>query len=116
MSVGKSAAQAVHANQMANAALITEEQRHQWALAPHRTVIVLEARDEKHLANIQQYLFERGIKTYYVIDEGVNEVDPHIITAMATEIIDGSDEVKRKSLSTFKLYKDIAKFTMEFER
>lgn len=118
MTVGKAAAQAVHATMMANTHpnMINDESRKAWKDATHKTVIVLESRDEAHMKNTVEYLVERGINVYYVIDEGVNEIDPHTTTAMATPILEKDDEKTIKAMSTFKLYREVARFTMEFER
>ncbi len=116
MSVGKATAQGVHAVMMANALMIKDEDRDAWADAPHKTVIVLEGRDEDHMENIREYLIEREIPVYYVIDEGVNEIDPHTVTAMSTPILNKEDEVTMKALSTFSLYKELVKFSLDFER
>lgn len=116
MTVGKASAQAVHAAMMANVHLINDTNRKAWDEAPHKTVIILESRDEAHMNNTREYLKERKIPVYYVIDEGVNEIDPHTITAMATPILEKEDEKTVKALSTFKLYREVAKFTMSFER
>ena len=70
MSVGKAAAQAVHACMMANVHLITAEDRKTWSAAVHKTVIILEARNEAHMKSIAEYLREREVWTYRVIDEG----------------------------------------------
>lgn len=115
MSVGKAAAQAVHA---ANRAMIEahDSSKRFWKNAVHQTVIILEARDSEHIRNIQDYLKERKFKTFLVIDEGVNEIDPHVPTALATTILDKDDESVKAALSTFNLYRDIVKLTLEINR
>lgn len=109
MSIGKAAAQAAHA------AMVVPDDN-SWLDNPHRTIIVLEARDQAHLDNIGKYLEERGFATREIIDEGVNEIDPHVTTARCTKILDKDDENVKKTFSTFKLYCDPIKFTMEVDR
>lgn len=115
MSVGKASAQVAHAAVMAMT--YEEESRLQlWRSSVHKTIIVLEARDENHMRNIESYLSERGVLTATVIDEGVNEIDAHTITAMATDILDKDKISTIDTFSTFKLYKDLVKITTEFTR
>lgn len=115
MTTGKAAAQAVHAAVMG--CLISNENDHaSWLKAIHKTVIVLEARDEAHLNNISKYLLQRGFHTQTVIDEGVNETEAHVVTALASQILEKEDQETIDAFSTFNLYKDIAKINVEFER
>lgn len=116
MSVGKAAAQVGHAIAMASIMLFTDGQKRLWKESPHRTMIVLEARDEHHMGNIALYLKERKFESYSVIDEGVNEIDPHTTTALATAILDKNDENVIKTFSSFSLYKDLVRVTTEFDR
>lgn len=116
MSVGKAAAQAVHACMLANIYVISDNKRELWAGATHKTVIVLEARNEAHMRSIIDYLNERGFEMVQVVDEGVNEIDPHTVTALATGILDKDAEETKLALSTFSLYKEVARLTVEFER
>ena len=115
MSAGKAAAQAIHAGIYA---VISEDQSKQqlWLVNPHKTVIVLEARDENHIRNISTYLKDRGYPTNTIVDEGVNEIDPHTITALSTGILNKNSSHTRDTFSTFKLYKDVVKLTLEYEK
>ena len=105
MSAGKLASQTAHATAQMFTKLPSQDLAIFWAKEPHRTIIVLEARDEAHIRNINNYLNERGIDCDLVIDEGANEVPPHSITALVTPILD-KNEFTDKLMSTFKLYKE----------
>ena len=87
-----------------------------WKKSIHKTIIVLEARDDNHLINIESYLKERDFRVYKQVDEGVNEIDAHSFTALATSILEKDDENVIKAFSTFNLYRDIIKINMEFEK
>lgn len=114
MSPGKLTAQGVHAAIMS--AIDTHDSgRLFWKNSMHRTVLIMEARDSEHLNNIQEYLKERKFKTYKIIDEGVNEIDPHVPTALATGILNKDDEKVKDALSTFKLYREKIKIITEIE-
>lgn len=115
MSVGKSAAQSAHAAVFA-AAASDESKQQLWRVSPHKTIIVLEARDEAHIRNISTYIEQRGFASNLIVDEGVNEIDPHTITALSTQILDKNDDSVSLTFSTFKLYKDLIKFNVEVER
>jgi peptidyl-tRNA hydrolase len=115
MSAGKVAAQAIHAAMMGTIASDKAEQE-AWGKAIHKTVIVLEARDEAHIKNIRQYLEDRDFDLSEIVDEGVNEIDPHVTTALASTIIEKDNEDVVKAFSTFNLYKDVVRATVEFER
>lgn len=115
MSVGKASAQAAHAAVFAIAESDESEQQ-LWRVNPHKTIIVLEARDETHMRNISTYLRQRGIYTNMIVDEGVNEIDPHTITALSTNILDKNSEHISQSMSTFSLYKDLVKVSFEVEK
>lgn len=112
MSAGKCSAQAVHAvvKAMANE---DPSKIDLWRASMQKTVIVLEARDENHIINIAEYLKERGFKTSYVIDEGVNEIDPHVYTALSSQILDKDDDNVIKAFETFRLYQDKIKVSFE---
>lgn len=115
MSVGKVAAQAGHA--VALIALgATGKEAESWKVAPHKRIMVMQARDEQHLHNIHTYLLQRGIQSQKVVDEGANEIDSHSITALATEIVDHDDMDILKMMSTFDLYRDKVKVTLEVDR
>lgn len=115
MTAGKISAQAVHAA-MKSVIRSTEQHRESWDISIHKTVIILEARDENHIKSISKYLFDRGFNTWDIIDEGVNEIDPHVYTALASAIIDKDDQRTIDAFSTFNLYKDTIKINMEFEK
>lgn len=114
MSVGKAAAQAVHAAMEVGRVL--ENFPDTWTNVARRTVIVLEARDENHMRNIQDFLFDRGFDTHRIIDEGVNEIDPHTWTALATEVLEKDDQKVIDAFGSFKLYRDKVKLTIELEK
>lgn len=114
MTTGKAAAQAVHAAMKVGR--VRENFSGIWSDVAQRTVIVLEARDENHMRNIADYLFERGYDTHKIVDEGVNEIDPHTITALATEVLEKEDEHVQATFSSFKLYRDTVKVTIEMEK
>lgn len=98
MSAGKAAAQTAHAVAMLgnfNNAFIDFNKR---------TVIVLEAENEAQIRNLNEYLFNEGLSSYYYIDEGVNEVGPYSVTAMAVEPIAAGDEERRQIFAPFNLY------------
>lgn len=97
MSAGKAAAQAVHA------AMMLQERGRCFADYPKRTVIVLEA-TETQIRNLEEYLDIAGIFADYYIDEGVNEVDPYSITALAVEPIAAADTETRAIFAPFKLF------------
>ena len=115
MSVGKAAAQAAHAAVFA-ASESDESKQQLWRVNPHKTIIVLEARDEAHIRNISTYLQQRGIHTNMIVDEGVNEIDPHTITALSSGILDKNNEHISLSFSSFSLYKDLIEFTVKVPR
>lgn len=115
MTTGKVAAQVTHAT-MRSAIMSAKERLDQWDISIHKTVIVLEARDEIHMRSISRYMFERGFRFHEIIDEGVNEIDPHTVTAAASDILDKDDELVIQAFSTFNLYRDTVKINLEFER
>lgn len=103
MSVGKASAQTAHA--ILQLMYKTESNNiEKWSLH-RRTVIVLEARDDAHMRNIKDYLDERGLTASMVIDEGVNEIPPFSITAMAVELVNKNDDRIKEIFQEFKLYK-----------
>lgn len=71
--------------------------------ASQKTIIVLEG-SAAQIENLYRYLKERGIRSDFVIDEGVNEIPTMSTTALATEQLD-IDEVDRDMFKGFKLYK-----------
>lgn len=117
MSVGKAAAQAAHAAvRTATGSISSELRLKQWVEAAHRYIIVLEARDSNHMTNIQTYLNDRGICTKLIIDEGANETEPHVMTALATQILDKDAPHIQQTFSTFHTYHDDIKVTLEIPR
>ena len=109
MSPGKLGAQTAHA--MAKA--MTVHNLNDWWSSPHRTVLVMQARDEMHIRNIGIYLKERGVNVYPIIDEGVNEIDPHVVTAVATDVVDKDLEEVQDIFSTFKTYREKYRIILE---
>lgn len=98
MSPGKAAAQVAHA-------VMGLENRHRtnFVANKRRTVIVLEAKDREQLDGIADYLSDYGVDYNYYIDEGVNEVLPFSLTAMAIEPLSAEDP-KREIFSELSLY------------
>jgi peptidyl-tRNA hydrolase len=115
MSSGKAAAQASHAAMMA-AVNANSNDAYVWKTANEKTIIVLEARDEQHMRNIQHYLKQRKVDTQIIIDEGVNEIDPHVPTALVSNILDKDAPEETAPFSSFRLYHDIVKVTTEYEK
>lgn len=98
MSAGKASSQAVHA-----AMMLPDGSGGRFTEAFRRTVIVLEATSVQ-IRNLQEYLAIADIAADYYIDEGVNEVAPYSITALAVEPIASDDAVKRAIFEPFKLF------------
>ncbi len=92
MSAGKAAAQAVHAVTCLEGAVGT----HQFTDEPRRTVIILEAKNGEQLNNLYEYLKGTDLYAKRYIDEGVNEVSPFSVTALAVAPFDDDDEEKRE--------------------
>jgi peptidyl-tRNA hydrolase len=115
MSTGKIAAQAAHAAvesyRISDHSLIKD-----WYKGKHYTKLVMQADDAEHLLHIERYIKERGFKTCVIIDEGITEIRPHSITALAVEIVDRDNEHTAATFECFKLYKDIVKITLEIDR
>ena len=121
MSVGKAAAQAAHAEMLALEDYHSGESyagdpqfewverirpiHKEWIDSGHYTKLVMEARDENHLWNIEYYLRTRGYRTYTVVDEGRTEIDPFTKTAMAVELVDKDDERIQQHFGEFRIYK-----------
>lgn len=105
MSIGKASAQAAHAAVM-GALGSKKANREAWLKAANRTIIVLEARDEQMIRNIQSYLFERGVGSHVIVDEGVNEIPPFSITALTSVIVDKDSEHVNDVFGLFNLYRD----------
>lgn len=115
MSVGKAAAQAAHAAAM-SVINSPSQSVNSWEDAVHKTMIILEARDNAHLGRIKEYLEQRHIHVIPIIDEGANEVEPHSQTALTTQILDKENELVDKIFSTFKLYRDSVRLTLEVDK
>lgn len=115
MSTGKAAAQAAHAAieayKISDTKLIKE-----WELGLHYTKLVMQARDEQHLRTIQKYLKDRGFESHLVIDEGMTEIDAHQATALGAQIVNKEDSHAEATFSTFELYRDRVKVTLEIDR
>lgn len=100
MSAGKAMAQAAHAVSLVS----TAKDIKLYNKAQRRTVIVLEG-SATQIENLALYLFERGFRSQYVIDEGVNEIETMQITALATQQFDIENIDWRDMFRGFKLYK-----------
>lgn len=100
MSPGKAAAQAVHAVGSLN--------RHHdikgWSNRTQRTVIILEAESQQQIDNLELYLDELDIPAESYIDEGVNEISPYSVTALAVGPIAADDVEKRAIFKPFPLF------------
>lgn len=115
MSPGKMAAQASHA--AVEAYLLSDKELiKDWRLGLHYTKLVMQARDESHIGTIQEYLKERGFISTAIIDEGLTEIEPHVVTALGVEIVDKNDPNVAATFSTFELYKEKIKITLEMVR
>lgn len=115
MSTGKAAAQTAHAAieayKISDARLIKE-----WELGLHYTKLVMQARDEQHIRTIQKYLGDRSFESHLVIDEGMTEIDAHQATALGVQIVDREDPHTGATFSTFELYRDSVRVTLEIDR
>ncbi len=100
MSAGKAAAQSVHA-----AALVLNRVNYSRFTDNYkRSVIILEAKNQQQILNLNEYLTGANIISEYYIDEGVNEVAPYSITDLAVEPIGEDDMDTREILSAFRLF------------
>jgi peptidyl-tRNA hydrolase len=115
MSTGKAAAQAAHAAILAHE-ISSDEAVADWNRGGHYKKLVMQARDAEHLAHIQKYLTDRGIKSAMVIDEGLTEIPSHTPTALGVEIVDKADEHVEATFSTFELYRETVKVSLEIQR
>lgn len=115
MTSGKLMAQASHAAiqayQLSKPTVIKE-----WMLGKHYTKLVMLAKDEQDIQNIQDYLESRGFRTEMIIDEGRNEIDPITKTALGVEIVDKDGPHVEATFSSFELYEDVVRATLEFKR
>jgi len=112
MSPGKLMSQSCHAAcnalRMSGEGLISD-----WYEFGFYTKLIMEARDELHLKNIQKYLKDRGIESSLIIDEGRTEIPKHSVTALGVEIIDKN--VLGPIFKEFKLYKPEMVVTVKFK-
>lgn len=115
MSAGKLASQAAHAA-VESYRISDPKLVKRWYEGGHYAKLVMQARSEQHLQTIERYLNERGIRTVPIIDEGLTEIDPHQWTALAVEIVDKEAGDTTATFSSFELYRDTVKVTMEIER
>jgi PTH2 family peptidyl-tRNA hydrolase len=111
MSPGKMAAQVAHAAVKASDGS-TESIRNAWNEYGFYTKLVMQARNAEHLKNIQQYLKERGITSWLIIDEGRTEIEKHTPTALGVEIID--KDTKGEIFKSFDLYKPELTITVKW--
>lgn len=86
-----------------------------WDQGAHHTTIILEAKNEKNLKNIKQYLADRKFKSFLMVDEGMTEIDPIVSTALAVEIVDRNDDHVYATFSSFKLYSDRIRVVLEVD-
>lgn len=115
MSAGKLAAQAAHAAAM-SVINSPSEMVSKWEDSVHKTMIVLQAKDDNHLKNIYEYLEQRGFHMIKIIDEGANEVEPHSWTALSSQILNKEQENVELAFSTFRLYRDTVRLTLEVDK
>lgn len=111
MSPGKIAAQAGHA--AVEAALISRPPYtedlilwNEWRIGLHYMKLVMEARDNEHIRDIQTYLEARGFRTVLILDEGHTEIDPIQPTALGVALVDKDDPHTAATFGSFKLYKE----------
>jgi len=116
MSSGKIAAQSVQSSIGAYKLSDGELVHDWWHKGGHHTTLVMEAIDENNLQNIQNYLLDRGFNSFMMIDEGMTEVDAHVCTALAVEIVDKEDPHTEATFSSFKLYRDKVRVVLEIDK
>ena len=126
MSAGKIAAQAAQAavgafllssyNLMEGLAVSSLAAIEWWHIGGHHATYVMEGRDSQHLRDIERYLRERGFRTFMMLDEGMTEIEAIQPTVLAVEIVDKNDEHVAATFSTFKLYRDTVRVTLEIDR
>lgn len=115
MSIGKFGAQTAHAAVEAFR-ISSVEALGKWYKGKHYKKLIMEARDEEHIKTIAAYLQQRGFKSVFIIDEGLNEIAPHSFTALGVEIVDQDDTHVRATFSSFKLYREKVRVTLEIDR
>ena len=120
MTAGKVGAQAAHAAveayRLSTKEGVPKTYVKSWYEGKHYTKLVMEARNEQHLQTIQDYLKDRGYESAMIIDEGMTEIDPHVKTALGVVLVDKDDPHTAATFSTFRLYKDTIRATIELER
>ena len=123
MSVGKASAQVAHAAVEAyNLSDLPEDDEEKEFLIPrwyrggHYTKLVLLAENNDHIKTIQKYLEDRGFKTKLIIDEGRTEIAPHQPTALGVELVDKLDPHVKETFSSFELYKETVRVSMEIDK
>lgn len=115
MSSGKLSAQVAHA--AVESFLISDDNMVvKWRLGEHYTKLVMLARDNEHIRNIETYINKRGYKTALIIDEGITEISPHQPTALGVEIVDKEDQHTEDTFSTFELYKETVRIRMDIAK
>jgi peptidyl-tRNA hydrolase len=100
MSPGKAAAQTAHVV----ASLHSQHGINDFMDEYQRTVIVLEAENQQQLKNLETYLYQMEIRVATYIDEGVNEVSPYSVTALAAGPLAADDLEMREIFKPFPLY------------
>lgn len=115
MSTGKIASQAAHASVEAYR-ISKKDLVDEWYKGGHYMKLVMQAKNATQLFQIERYLQDRGFKTSMIIDEGLTEIQPHTATALGVEVVDRDDPHTLATFSTFELYKDLARITIELER
>lgn len=115
MSTGKVASQASHA--AVEAFRVSKvDKLAEWYKGGHYAKLIMQARDENHLRTISEYINNRGFRVEHIIDEGLTEIEPHQLTAIGVELVDKDDPHTLETFSTFELYKDKIKLTVEVDR
>lgn len=75
-----------------------------WLDFDQRWLIVLQADNGEQIINLSGYLRERMVTHFCVVDEGVNEIPPFSLTALAAGILD-KDGPDAALLAPLKLYR-----------
>jgi len=115
MSTGKVAAQASHA--AVEAFRVSKiDKVAEWYKGGHYAKLIMQARDEQHLRTISEYIENRGFKVKHIVDEGLTEIKPHQLTAVGVELVDKEDPHTLETFSTFELYRDKVKVTIEVDK
>src|SRR3990167_8397114 len=87
MSAGKLGSQSAHA--AVEAFRISKmDKLAGWYKGKDYAKLVMQARDENHLQNIQDYLAARGFRSEMIMDEGLTELDSIVKTALGVEVVD----------------------------